>query len=753
MPRPAASRIRAAFLGTLVAGAAGVIAAGWILRAPELAELPPDWSPMQANAALGFVALGLGLVLAALGGPFRWLASGLGLATAALGGATLAQYALGNDLGIDQWLVPDWLSPGDPHPGRMAPNSALGLAVAGASLALSRHIPMIAAAMGALAAALGGSALLGYATGIEDAYAWGSLTRMSPATAVGLLVVGAALGLEAGTLHPAGTAIWRGPLAVGLACAVMAVLFSQALAIHQDAQLGLVMDAGAARVRAEIHARLDTRMQALRLLAREWEGRLRRDRDAWAADAELVMAQSPGLVAIEWVSKDGVAEWTHPEGVELPATDLEVLSRHLTVDGAIALPPLRLPGGRAGLRIVVPLRETGGLLGRFRKNGWLAATFDGRELLSEILLSLGRSYEIRVSSGRFLLFAPQDPAPLANAGWERKVDLDFPGGLELAARVRPSGELLAAGSSQLRPLLLAGGLAMSLLLALALGLRNVSSARARALEQEVRGHERAEEEVRRLNAELEERVRQRTDELLRSNDDLRRFAAFLSHELKQPVGAQTIWAELLESRHGQRLDAEGRRYISEIRATAHRTAELISAQLDLFSVTAAELKGERVDLAGVVRALTADLKKPLEAARAQVRVGELPVVRGDSRLLYQLFRNLLENSLKYRRAEVPLEVRIEHRPPQDPAQATFEIVVEDNGLGFPGADAERIFEPSERLGAERDDSHGLGLAVCKRIAERHGGELWASGRPGAGATFHIRLPRALWEAPDPARSA
>jgi signal transduction histidine kinase len=741
----AAPRIRSALVGLAVGAAGGVLAAGWLLRAPELVELPPDWTPMQANAALGFAVAGLGLVLAAAGGPLRHLASLLGVGVAALGGATLAQYALGSDLGIDQRLVPDWMGTDAAHPGRMAPNAALGLAVAGASLALARTLPMLASALGALAAALGASALLGYATGIEDAYGWGSLTRMAPGTALGLLLLGAALGLDAGAAHASGrTALWRGPLAAGLACAVVTVLFCQALALRQDAQLGLLLDAGAARVRSELGARVDARMHALRLLAREWEGRVRPDRAAWEADAELVMAQSPELVAIEWLESDGAPRWMHPDGVALPPLPADVVTRHRTVEGALALPVFRLEGGRPALRIAVPLREAGGFLGRFRKSGWLAATFDARELVADVA-ALDRSFEVEVASGRAVVVRVVEPVAPPDPRWERRVELSFPGGLALAARVRPSADLLAAGRWQLRAVLLAGGLGMSLLLALALGLRNVARARARRLLSVVRGHERAEEEVRRLNLELEARVRERTDELLRTNDDLRRFAAFLSHELKQPVGAQTIWAELLESRHGARLDAEGRRYVAEIRASAHRTADLISAQLDLFSVTAAELKRERVDLTGVVLALTSDLKKALEAARAQVRVGELPVVRGDARLLYQLFRNLLENSLKYRRAEVPLEVRIEQHAPADAADPMFEIVVEDNGMGFARADAERIFEPSERLEFERAEGQGLGLAVCRRIAERHGGELRASGRPGVGASFHIRLPRGLRE--------
>ena len=118
-----------------------------------------------------------------------------------------------------------------------------------------------------------------------------------------------------------------------------------------------------------------------------------------------------------------------------------------------------------------------------------------------------------------------------------------------------------------------------MLLSIALFLRNVASQRALALEVEIAGHENAENEVRRLNAELEARVRERTSELERSNQELQKFASFLSHELRQPLGTQMIWIELLESEVASMLDPATQRTLANIRAMALKMSDLISAQI------------------------------------------------------------------------------------------------------------------------------------------------------------------------------
>jgi len=204
------------------------------------------------------------------------------------------------------------------------------------------------------------------------------------------------------------------------------------------------------------------------------------------------------------------------------------------------------------------------------------------------------------------------------------------------------------------------------------------------------------------------------------------------------VNAQNLWADLLESDYAAQLDERGRRSLSEVRRLARRLGDLIDGQLALFAVSSAEADLEPVDLGEVLREVTADLKPEIDRTRADVAWGPLPVVRADARQMYQLFRNLLENAIKYRRPGAPPRVRIEAAPTA--AGHGIEIVHADEGRGFPPEAAERIFRLGERLEGGAASGDGLGLAVCRAIAERHGGSLTAEGRPGAGAAFRITLP-------------
>ncbi|OLE26536.1 MAG: hypothetical protein AUI36_32015 [Cyanobacteria bacterium 13_1_40CM_2_61_4] len=201
-----------------------------------------------------------------------------------------------------------------------------------------------------------------------------------------------------------------------------------------------------------------------------------------------------------------------------------------------------------------------------------------------------------------------------------------------------------------------------------------------------------------------------------------------------------IWIELLESQAEGALDAPSQRNLANIRAMALKMSDLISAQIALSAQPEAKAATERVDLAAAVRDAITEVSPQLDDLGAKVTVGALPLVRGDARQLTQLFRNLLENAVKYRRDGVQTEIAINGQAGEPAGAGGFEIAVEDNGRGFADEDAQRIFEPLQRLEENGADGQGLGLAICKTIVERHGGTLCAEGRPGEGATFRIALP-------------
>jgi signal transduction histidine kinase len=528
--------------------------------------------------------------------------------------------------------------------------------------------------------------------------------------------------------------LWRVPLLTGLVSALLSVLVSQALALRERDQFELLVETSARRVRAEIRAELGARMHALSILAREWQDRLLPRRGDWESDVRLILSQSPGLHSIAWVDASGEHSWAYPPEAELPAIDIA----KLRADGSglrrpVVIGPVMPRDGEPRLRILAPLVE------HKVPTGWLAATYSSRELFEEILASVDTTFKVDITAGPVELYRGRTAGsePLHPSS---HTALALPGGsLAIEIDVEPSDEMIATARSHLPDVTLAGGLALSALLAIALFVRNVAAQRAAALEVEVAGHERAEDEVRRLNAELEQRVRERTSELELSNEGLQRFASFLSHELRQPLGTQMIWIGLLEAQAGKALDEPSQRNLANIRAMALKMSDLITAQIAITSHPEAKATIERVDLASVVRDAIIELSPQLESLGAKVRVGSLPAVRGDARQLTQLFRNLLENAIKYRRDGVQSEIAIEAGAALM-EDGGLEISVADNGRGFAPEDAVRIFQPRERLGGNGAEGHGLGLAICKTILARHGGDLSAEGRPGEGATFRITLP-------------
>jgi signal transduction histidine kinase len=262
------------------------------------------------------------------------------------------------------------------------------------------------------------------------------------------------------------------------------------------------------------------------------------------------------------------------------------------------------------------------------------------------------------------------------------------------------------------------------------------------LRREIEERKRAETQLEHMRADLERQVRERTRDLVRSNEALQHFASFVSHELRQPLGAMSIWIELLAETSDKTLDERGRSYLERFRSSVARMAKLIETHLVLSSTEPHGIAPEPVALGNVVEDVVGELAPMIEREGARVEFGALPTVFADALQMHQLFRNLLENAMKYRRQDVAPVVRIHERSggAGDDERDWVEIVVEDNGMGFPQEDAERIFDLHERLHHEAKGT-GMGLTVCRQIVERMGGRLSATGRPGVGATFVVGLPR------------
>lgn len=271
--------------------------------------------------------------------------------------------------------------------------------------------------------------------------------------------------------------------------------------------------------------------------------------------------------------------------------------------------------------------------------------------------------------------------------------------------------------------------------------------------------EDSEARYRTLSEELESRVQQRTQELLlanqdlkRSNDNLQQFAYIASHDLQEPLRKIQSFSSLLHDQYGDQLGESGRDFLGRMAAAGERMSTLIKDLLTYSRISTRQQVFGQVSLEAIVAGVLNTLEWDIEQRQAQISVAPLPLVRGDQSQLNQLFQNLISNGLKFTpagqipqiqitsnecdRSQLPKEVR-----PTNEARSFHQISVRDGGIGFNTKYLDRIFQVFQRLhGKSEYPGTGVGLAICQRVVENHGGGITASSTPGQGATFCIYLP-------------
>ncbi len=230
--------------------------------------------------------------------------------------------------------------------------------------------------------------------------------------------------------------------------------------------------------------------------------------------------------------------------------------------------------------------------------------------------------------------------------------------------------------------------------------------------------------------------REESGDLLR--DELQALKSAVSHDLQDPLQLISQHAHLLREQYGGRLDDEARMFLDRVEQSAGRMQQMLDGLLEYVRLDTRRRQCRRVDLNQVVGAAQANLAARIEEAGARVEVSALPVVEADEAQMVQLFQNLIANAIKFRSAEPPL-IRIDAVDEGD----LWHLRVADNGIGLDEARAGDIFAMFHRLHAEEEyPGTGMGLAICKRVVEAHGGRIWVRSQPGKGATFHFTLPKA-----------
>ena len=251
---------------------------------------------------------------------------------------------------------------------------------------------------------------------------------------------------------------------------------------------------------------------------------------------------------------------------------------------------------------------------------------------------------------------------------------------------------------------------------------------------------------------IEAKLKLYSDKLERSNGELQDFAQIASHDLQEPLRKILAFGDRLKARAGDSLDEQCREYLQRMFNAAARMQILIT---DLMTFSRVETKTQTfvaTDLAVIAREVTTDLETLIEQTGGRVEIGELPTIDADPVQMRQLLQNLIGNSLKYYRAGVPPVVRIYSRKLDERrrdsiaksggvAQQLSQILVEDNGIGFDEKYLDRIFTMFQRLHKKGEyEGTGVGLAICRKIVDHHGGTITAHSRPGEGTTFVVTMP-------------
>lgn len=271
------------------------------------------------------------------------------------------------------------------------------------------------------------------------------------------------------------------------------------------------------------------------------------------------------------------------------------------------------------------------------------------------------------------------------------------------------------------------------------------------LQQEIQERRQAQDELKMANESLERRVAERTadlqkakddmetqaEELARFNSELQDFAYVASHDLQEPLRKIQAFGDRLKSKFADALSDTGQDYIARMQSAADRMSELVSDLLSFSRVTTRARPFERVNLGDAAQAAFGEFASEVTATKAELELGTLPTIDADRSQIRQLLVNLIDNALKFRRPEVSPRIRIH----AETAGGLCRLTVEDNGIGFDSKYTDRIFRVFQRLHGRGDYSGtGIGLAICRKLVERHGGSIEASGAPGEGASFTVTLP-------------
>ena len=484
--------------------------------------------------------------------------------------------------------------------------------------------------------------------------------------------------------------------------------------------------AEAARIGSELIGRLEGHAEVSVRSSSRWLLRRPRDQGEWDYDLFSRRWLHPELRTAEWLDTDLETLWAPSTQ---PAMLAEVVSEeHLQLAAdehrAIVTGPVMLPDGESVSLTIVPIERAR------EPTTWLVAAYDLPRMLGSSTRPAGPGFAVSVFDRGREIWTNRAGGDYASGEWVRSVDIEFDR-FQLELRVETREELIDRFGTQVPAMALVGGLLATLVSALGIRLAQVSSRRAiearmtEALQSEVVARKRAERA-------LERKLR----ELSRSNEEFERFAYAVAHDLRDPLNAISLSVQGVLANDRGRLDEHDRGSLERGASAVTNLDALITRLLEYARAGSASRGPELVDANKALQTAQDHVAGLIAEHQATIRHDDLPgvLVSGDG--LSRVFQNLLSNAIKYRAERKPeIEVSVERGDDE------WVFAVADNARGMGKSEVARVFTLFWRRDRDSEASgSGIGLAVCKRIVERHGGRMWAESQPGVGSTFFFTWP-------------
>jgi signal transduction histidine kinase len=500
---------------------------------------------------------------------------------------------------------------------------------------------------------------------------------------------------------------------------------------HQTEQIARLAEIESYAVRSQLVRNIDSMLRAFRDLHEYWSRNAQLPRAEWAPDARTELADLAGVETILWSNQAGDVRYLrtaeHPMLDYRPTQEeWERLSglraRSSALSETSILGPYTGEAGEVTIEVhVIP--EEG------EDTGNLIAVLDTHDMFARMLLDESPGYAISISWNGVPMYQRGEPAQALPESWTRE-GMIMPLTGELWRIVHaPTDTLADSLQTPAVPGTLASGLAIALLVGLLL--YENGRARSRAAAAEV-----AEQKLADLNRDLEAQIAERVKELADRSTDLETITDSVAHDLRNPLNSISVNTQLLQQQFQDVLDEEGLEALKRTASGVRRMTEILDRLLGLSVVSHATFKPEELDMEAVITDVFEELSAPEQPPPVELEVRELPQADADPTLVRTLVTNLLSNAIKYTR-DKPLR-RIEVSADRQDGAVVY--CIRDNGVGFDPDSRERMFQAFERLdGTREEDGIGLGLDIAARVVRRHGGRIWANGKPGDGAAFYFTL--------------